>query len=95
MAEFYNEINEFIAWRLTGRISDDQLLLHFQSICKKIIKRKNDDEEFSLWGRFINGHLDLCLVSRIDLGYQAMLRMAYDLAMADLVNRPQMEGGAA
>lgn len=75
---FLNDLNEDIAGHVMGLIDENALLFNFKKVCKKIRKRKDADQEFTLWGRYINDNFQYCIVDFIDIDYRGRLLQMFN-----------------
>lgn len=75
--EFINEINLDIAGYLSGELNEEGLMFNFKKVCRAIRKRMNAEEEYALWGRYINNNFHSCIVNFIDEEFHERLNLAY------------------
>jgi 5-methylcytosine-specific restriction endonuclease McrA len=79
---FKDDILIDIGEHMMGEISEETLRYAFKNICRKILKRSGAGEEFALWGRYINDHLeDFIGVDITDNYYRDLFRNAYYAAI--------------
>jgi 5-methylcytosine-specific restriction endonuclease McrA len=81
--EFINDINLDIGGFEIEELDEVALLFNFKKTCRSLINRKNEDEEFSLWGRYMNDNFETCIVQMIDEDFRDLLRTAYQLVIAE------------
>lgn len=75
---FINDINLDIAGFQIGDLDERALMFNLKKVCRSIRKRIDADQEFALWGRFINNNFETCIVQFIDLDFQDRLRLAFE-----------------
>ena len=61
-----------------GRYNDEFLRVWFENICNKIIDRKLSSEEYTLWGIFINDHLEELLAETLDENFIQLFLEVYE-----------------
>lgn len=75
--KFINDLNLDIAGYLTNELNEVSLMFNFKKTCRSIRKRINAEEEYSLWGRYINANFESCIVNFIDEEFRGRLILAF------------------
>lgn len=74
---FVNDILLDIGGFLIGELDNRALFFNFKKTCRAIRRRSEADQEFALWGRFINNNIELTVVSYIDIDFKELFREAF------------------
>lgn len=65
-------------------INENALIYYFTQTSKDIIARKSAEEEYTLWGRYVNDHIDDFIQKYVPQQYSDRFRRAYDSAIVEL-----------
>jgi hypothetical protein len=60
------------------------LFYYFTQTCKDILARNSAEEEYTLWGRYVNDHIDDFIQKYVPQEYGIRFRNAYDAAVAEI-----------
>ncbi len=83
-AQFRNRTDLDIGGHMLGKLNDDGLSFNFQTTCREILQRKLPTEEFTLWGRYINNHIDEFVNHYVDAEYRDRFLEAYDSVVNEM-----------
>ena len=80
-AKILNDINNRLLFHVynhqTGRTTDDVLHALFKDKAMDLIERKEVSMPYTLWGRYINDHLQQCVLDQLPEAYRQKFTDAY------------------
>lgn len=71
-----------------GQITDDRLHGIFKDKALDLLERRKVRFAFTLWGRYINDHLQECLIDELPIGYRERFANAYQEMLNEMNIQP-------